>query len=264
MNCHICSQATYPFAQEILLEKYAVQYFQCTACGFVQTEAPYWLEDAYSDAINDSDIGMISRNSLLSKLVRAIILAFFDSNKIFLDYGGGYGIFVRMMRDYGFNFYLFDKFCENIFAKGFSIDTGINDQYELITAFEVFEHLINPIGDIEHILKHSKSILFSTTLLPESNPKPGEWWYYGTEHGQHISLYSRRSLLVIAERFDLNLYSDGCFLHLLTNKKISSLAFKVVSSYKVASVIGSLLSRRSSQRSLLLEDYHRVTGKRLS
>src|SRR5262249_39177480 len=119
MICHICSELADPFAKAKLLGKYDIQYFQCKSCGFVQTERPYWLGEVYSSAINNSDIGLISRNISFARSTRAVILAFFNSDARFMDYGGGYGLFVRMMRDLGIDFYWSDKFCENLFAKGF-------------------------------------------------------------------------------------------------------------------------------------------------
>ncbi len=48
------------------------------------------------------------------------------------------------------------------------------------------------------MLKISRNILFTTTLLPSPMPQPGTWWYYGLEHGQHISFYSLETLQSIA------------------------------------------------------------------
>ncbi len=41
-----------------VLGKYDVQYYQCVITGFIQTEEPYWLEEAYSSAITKLDIGL--------------------------------------------------------------------------------------------------------------------------------------------------------------------------------------------------------------
>ena len=54
-----------------------------------------------------------------------------------------YGIFVSMIRDKGFEFYWQDDFCENIFAERFVAD--MNSNYDTITAFEVVEHLPEPL-----------------------------------------------------------------------------------------------------------------------
>ncbi|MBD2384162.1 FkbM family methyltransferase [Cylindrospermum sp. FACHB-282] len=221
MKCKVCASDTDLFAQGILLGKYEIDYFQCSNCGFVQTEEPYWLEEAYSDAIAKTDVGLVCRNNNLSHSSAYIIFHLFNHEAKFLDYGGDYGLFVRIMRDLGFDFYWIDKFCTNLFAKGFEIDKSANGSYELVTAFEVFEHFVNPIEEIENILKLSRNILFSTELLPKNNPKPNEWWYYAPYEGQHISIYTCKTLQVIADKYNLNLYTNGSGLHLLTEKKLA-------------------------------------------
>lgn len=80
--------------------------------------------------------------------------------------------------------------------------------------------------EIKKISNISKNIIFSTTLLPDPIPNPSNWWYYGLNHGQHISFYSRRTLQHIANVLGLSLYSDGTKLHLMTNSKINTLFFK--------------------------------------
>ncbi len=257
VRCNICQQPTKSFAKEKILGKYNVQYFQCNYCEFIQTEYPYWLNESYSDAITSSDIGLIGRNVTLSRMTRTIISGLYDSNGKFLDYGGGYGIFVRMMRDYGFDYYLFDKFCANLFAKGFNIDGTQQNNYELVTAFEVFEHLVHPLHEIEDMLKFSKNLLFSTALIPSSNPKPNEWWYYGLDHGQHVSLYSQKSLIFIARKFGLNLYSHGNTFHLMTKKRIPRVVFNLLTRRKVI-FLTNIIHRKTS---LLPQDYFRITGR---
>lgn len=173
--CKICNCILLPFGSAPLIEKYDVLYFQCSNCGFVQTEHPYWLEEVYTDAINDSDIGLVGRNLTQLQITRALLTLFFQCDGSFVDYGGGYGLFVRLMRDKGFDFYRYDTFCENLFAKSFDTVFPSNPSYELVTAFEVFEHLVDPLSEIEKMLQFSPNIFFSTGLLPPTNPKPGEW-----------------------------------------------------------------------------------------
>jgi glycosyltransferase involved in cell wall biosynthesis len=220
MKCKICEAQVLNFAKARLLNKYNVDYFQCQKCGFVQTEDPYWLEEAYSNPISRSDIGLARRNIVFSKLTSRVIVNIFNPCAKFLDYGCGYGLFVRIMRDLGFNFYGYDKFCDNIFSQDYAVKDIIHEHYDAVTAFEVFEHFVEPSKEIEQILKFSKNILFSTELLPSSNPKPGEWSYYVPHEGQHISIYTKKSLSVIAEKYNLNIYSNGLSIHLLTEKEL--------------------------------------------
>ena len=243
-----------------VMGRHDVQYFRCPTCGFVQTEEPYWLAEAYADAIARSDVGLVERNQRLAVVARAVIGAFFKPGGRFLDYGGGYGLFVRLMRDRGFDFWRFETNCTNLFAAGFDIGPEAVAACELVTAFEVFEHLVNPLQDIQRMLRYSGSILLSTSLMPPSAPEPGGWWYYALEHGQHVSLYTREALARIAANFGLNLCSDGTSLHLLTAKKVSPALFRIVSRYRVARRLGLLWRRKS----LLPADYSKLTGRPLT
>ncbi|MFE1744235.1 methyltransferase domain-containing protein [Coleofasciculus sp. H7-2] len=252
MKCKICESDSINIANTKIMQKYDIDYFQCSNCSFIQTEEPYWLEEAYSEAIASSDVGLLFRNINLSQVSSNIIINHFNHENKFLDYGGGYGVFVRLMRDLGIDFYWYDKFCQNIFAQGFEAEDKENTRYELVTAFEVFEHLVEPIAEIEHILKFSRNILFSTELLPASNPKPNEWWYYSLDEGQHISLYTSKALSIIADNFGLNLYSDGSSLHLLTEKSLS---------HNWLNSLGGDGQENLQKTSLLQRDYLKSIGK---
>jgi hypothetical protein len=255
MVCKICGNKPDLFSEAVILFKYTVKYYKCTDCGFIQTEEPYWLEESYSEAINYSDIGLLKRNADLVPVTSNIISRFFNASEKFIDYGAGYGVFVRMMRDGGYDFYWQDKYCENIYAKEFKYIDG--EKYELLTAYEVFEHLPDPVPEVNQMLKHSDSILFSTYLLPESNPKPGEWWYYATDHGQHVSIYTRKSLAVLAEQASKRFYTNGKNIHLFTDRKISNIYFKLLT-MPYSSNAFSVLSKR---KSFLDDDYNKVINK---
>jgi len=209
-----------------ILKKYSVQYFQCTFCGYVCTENPYWLDESYKHSINITDTGMISRNIYASKIITCMLFLFLKKKSKGLDYGGGYGILTRLLRDIGFDFYWRDPFTQNLFAQGFEYPKNCNE-IEVITAFENFEHFIYPLVDLEKIFSISHNIIFSTELLPNPVPKPEEWWYYGLEHGQHISFYSKQTLQTIAEKFGVYYYSYNS-LHFFTHKKINKIFWKFV------------------------------------
>lgn len=254
MNCHICNHNLTLFATAQIANRHKAHYYKCDFCNHIQTEKPYWLDRDYSEPINQSDIGLASRNILLAKKARAIISVLFNRRGIFMDYAGGYGLFVRLMRDYGLDFFRCEKYCPNLFAQGFDADDKEQVQYEMVTAFEVFEHFEKPLEEIDNMLKFSRSILFTTELVPVSFPKPGEWWYYGLDHGQHISLYSQRSLAIIAQKFHLQLYSDGKSLHLLTEKKFSPFLFTMLTK----SCINFYLDLLFPSKTLLASDYKKL------
>ena len=89
MKCKICHRETkYIFSAKIL-NKYNIKYYHCNNCGFLQTEEPYWLDEAYQEAINISDTGIMLRNISLSKIATLIISFLFNKKAKFLDYAGG-------------------------------------------------------------------------------------------------------------------------------------------------------------------------------
>lgn len=226
MICKICKKENNYIFKAKILKKYDVAYFHCENCGFLQTEEPYWLSEAYKSPINISDTGYLSRNISLSKTLTTLLILFFDYEKSFLDYAGGYGVFVRLMRDIGFDFYWDDKYTQNLFARGFEYKSGM--KIEAITTFESFEHFDKPMEEIENMLKISKNIIFTTELLLFPIPEPDKWWYYGLVHGQHISFYSKKTLNHIANYFGLKYIFSGS-IHILTEKKnISNLKLKVL------------------------------------
>ena len=255
MRCRICASDSSKFSRGTILDRHDIGFYRCSACGFVQTEEPYWLDEAYAEAIGRSDVGLFRRNARQAKIAKAVIAVFFSSGGKFVDFGGGYGLLARLMRDAGFDFYRWDAHCENMFARGF--DAEPDGSYELLTAFELFEHLVDPVEGVERMLQFAPNILLTTELLPEPTPAPNEWWYYGINQGQHVSFYTKKSLSLLAERFSLHLASDGRSRHLMTREKASPQLFRVVSKYKVALMIDAVYRRRS----LIPEDYRRFNGR---
>jgi len=223
MKCKICAADTKPHDRGLMLGRYQVQFFRCPSCGFVQTEEPFWLKESYSSAINRSDIGYVGRNLAHAKMVHSLIGIAFDPKARFIDFGGGYGMFVRLMRDLGFDFYWRDKYCDNLFAGEHVAPDILSDRYELLTAFEVFEHLTDPMSDIHQMAALSDTIVFSTGLTPDVAPPVKEWVYYGLDHGQHVAFYTRAALLHIAGQYGMRLFSHGGFLHMLTRRNVSSI-----------------------------------------
>lgn len=215
MKCKICASECQSLSQARILQKYDIRYYFCSVCEFLQTEPPYWLTEAYADAINRYDTGILSRNIRLSAVVAVLIYFLFSSQRRFVDYAGGYGLFTRLMRDRGFDFYWSDPYSQNLLARGFEYGSTQGD-IAAVTCFEAFEHFADPLSEIERIIAISPNIIFTTALTPEPLPKPQEWWYFGLEHGQHIAFYRPKTLRLIAERFHLEYHTNHQGLHLFT------------------------------------------------
>lgn len=220
MNCKICQNETTKIFNAKVLYKYDVIYYQCNKCGFGQTEKPYWLDEAYESSMNLSDTGVMFRSERMSKITTTLIILFFNSKGVFLDYAGGLGVFTRQMRDIGFDYYWNDPYTKNELARGF--EGTLDTKYEFITTFESFEHFEYPLDEVEKMLKFTDTIILSTDLIAKKAPAHKDWWYYGSEHGQHIAFHSKESFKVIAKKFGLH-YHNAMNVHVLTKKKIGFL-----------------------------------------
>ena len=244
-----------------ILNKYDTRYFKCSQCGFIQTEKPHWLGEAYQSAITSLDVGLVRRNLDLAEVTQGIIDQNFQREGRFLDFAGGYGLFVRLMRDKGYNFFRQDKFCPNLFASNYDLyDLPSATKFELVTAFEVFEHLPDPCQEAQRMLELSDSVLFTTEIVP---PSPighaDDWWYFTPETGQHISFFSTKALEVLAAQMNCYLWTDGLTTHLLTRRKLKADPFVFRRGRLSALLDGAMRKlgyrKPSPMKSLIEDDY---------
>ena len=217
--CAICLAHVEAFGEARMFGDMDVRYFRCRACRFVQTESPHWLERAYASAITQQDLGLVARNLELAERTEAVIRLCHDLKGRFLDFGGGYGMLVRLLRDRGLKFHLHDPLCMNLFAGPSQVDSIEDSGWELVTAFELLEHLEHPAREVERLMHVTDTMVCSTVLLPDPTPRPGEWHYYGLEHGQHISLFTRSAFEALARRCGARFITNGVNLHILTKSR---------------------------------------------
>jgi hypothetical protein len=215
-RCRVCGELS-PHAFTLTLLGRAVDYFDCPACGYLQTQTPDWLEEAYASAINDVDTGILQRNRLnVGRVVMTLAVLGRLGGRV-VDHAGGYGILVRALRDVGVDARWRDKYCANLLARGFEDDDGACD---LLTAFEVFEHLVDPVSELRAMLTRAPTVLLSTELVPGlATPRP-DWWYLGPEHGQHIGFFRRATLFRLADAVGCHHASDGHAVHVFSRQPV--------------------------------------------
>jgi hypothetical protein len=216
--CPICDGRLSEHGRGVILGHIDVVYQRCVKCGLVLLPDPGWLDEAYSDAISSLDVGLLSRCQRMAALTADVVRAEALSGGRFLDWAGGYGTLTRLLRDAGFDFRHWDPHCTSLFAIGHEGDPS--EQYDLVTAFEVVEHLARPVEELGQIASHTDRLLFTTYLLPEPAPPPGSWWYYMPESGQHITFHTDRSLRVLADRLGYGVVSNGMQTHLFHRGRV--------------------------------------------
>lgn len=235
---------------------------QCPACGFIGYEEVTWLQEAYEKPINPSDVGYVFRNVQFAGILARLFNDKGILDRFFLDYGSGYGMFVRLMRDRGYHFHSLDPYCESLFAPHTTACSKRFGKYQLITAFEVFEHLADPVESLEEMLKLGDAVLFTTDLVPHPPPRAEDWDYYGFEHGQHIALWTSKSLGIMAAKFGMR-YSNLSWIspswHL-----IAPVSHPLHSPWRQEDARWRRLLNRFKKTvyppSLMMHDYHRVVA----
>lgn len=228
-----------------VLQKHDVAYLQCGQCQSLQTEPPYWLDEAYREHnLSNLDTGAAQRN--LQNLAACWSIAKVLGLRNVLDVGGGDGLLCRLLRDYEINCFVRDRYAKPTYAQGFeNPDFAIP---ELIVAFEVLEHYPQPGDDLDVLFKDSpKAVLASTGLYTNQGE---DWWYLASEAGQHVFFYSRRALSEVARKYDYQLIISGGYLLFLRPATFSATqcAFaKIMLRSKVRRLTKGLLAMRSAE-----------------
>jgi hypothetical protein len=252
--CRVCLNETDKpiFTSEIFGNN--ISYFDCSVCGYVQTEQPHWLDRAYASAINNCDTGIMVRNQSNVGLILATLSALNKINGTVVDCAGGYGILVRLLRDRGVEALWSDPYCKNLLAVGFEYT---DEKADLVTAFEAFEHFVDPLLEAEKLFAIAPNLLISTNLISSPAPQPSQWWYYGLDHGQHIGFFRLQTLRFIANKFGKYLFTDGVSYHLLADKPVNAMQWNI--NARIARRVPSLFGRKL--KSKIWSDFEIMSGK---
>lgn len=199
------------------LSGYPVYYAICNQCGFTFTpEMMQWTLGQFEQDVYNADYIKVDPDYLQNRPkanAETLISAFGDRAHLFshLDYGGGNGLLSQHLREAQFTSASYDPFVNPETA----IDTL--GTFDLITAFEVFEH----VPDVQQLMRNlvklraSNGLVLFSTLLSDGNIHPKQrlgWWYASPRNG-HISLFSRHSLFILAEQYGLKFGSFAEDLH---------------------------------------------------
>lgn len=217
--CKLCASPTAHFGTQRILGVHEAEYRRCDRCGYVFVLEPHWLEEAYATAIAALDTGIVVRNLWLADATCALLGLSLRRVRRSLDFGGGSGLLVRLMRDRGHDFRWYDEYSPNLLARGF--ESGPAGRFDMVTAFELVEHLPDPSATFDTLRKLAPVLLISTELLPPGTRQLDDWWYYAPECGQHIGFFTERSLQLVAERLGLVLSSNGRNLHVMAEHPVS-------------------------------------------
>jgi hypothetical protein len=263
--CRLCNQPANPCGRQREL-RHEAHIYQCGHCDLLQTEAPHWIAEAYSQAISALDTGAIQRNQITVGIALATAqIVGLDKTARCLDWGGGHGVFVRMMRDRGFDFRWRDEYAENLFARGF--EGKLEEPYELITSFEVFEHFVDVRQQLERLFALRPAFLLVGTLLHEGYRD--DWWYFTNDTGQHVAFYSRKTMQFIAAEFGYQVFAGPGYTVFVRDPSLGAARRKLLRllvdhaelAYGLTSLVPEAL-RMLSKVSRTQSDHHALASAR--
>ena len=221
--CPICTGPRRALFRKTFLGRHEAPLDWCAACGFLQVRAPFWLAEAYDTAIAALDTGLVARNLGIANRLAGLLPLLGDTTGPFLDAGGGIGLLVRLMRDRGFDFRWSDAHAANLLARGFTLGAG--EAAVAVTAIEVLEHCVDPVGFVAEVLAvaGTRTLIFTTETYA-GTPRC-DWWYLAPEGGQHIAFFRQDTLAALGARLGLALHSYRG-LHMLTDRAIAARAYR--------------------------------------
>ncbi len=228
INCPVCNSLCFPLdvvdfnksCEEsrgyfITLAEIPVYYFLCHTCQFCF--APMfakWGKSDFEEKIYNKDYILVDPDyievrprSNAASLIKMFSNGFEDIRH--LDYGGGNGLMSQILCESGWQSTSYDPF------NGEPDEPSRLGKFDLITAYEIFEHVADVQGLAENLsaLSTSNGIILFSTLISDGNISPRRritWWYASPRNG-HISLFSKKSLAKLATQqgFRFGSFSNG-------------------------------------------------------
>jgi len=195
----------------------AIYYARCRNCGFTFAPAMCkWTLEQFAERVYNDDYAKVDPEYLharpdanAAQMLRMIPNA--PSAMRHLDFGGGEGLMSEMLFQAGWDSQSYDPF----------VDLGVSPQtlgqFDLITAFEVFEHVpdVRSLARSLSSLLRPEGVVLFTTLVSDKylfEDKRITWWYASPRNG-HISLFTRNALYRIAQHMGFQFMSFTDVFH---------------------------------------------------
>lgn len=185
-----------------------VIYRMCSRCQFIFTDffdsfsRDQWQRYVYNDEYIKVDPEYIDVRPRRNARVLTALLSGRKARIIGLDYGGGNGKTVALLRENGWCFDTYDPFGHK------DVSPKRNGYYNFCSASEVFEHSADPVASLRDIVERASPdrlmILIGSSVHDGIVSKETRlsWWYAAPRNG-HISLFSRKSMQTLAAQFGL-------------------------------------------------------------
>jgi 2-polyprenyl-3-methyl-5-hydroxy-6-metoxy-1,4-benzoquinol methylase len=241
--CRVCAGSlVMKFRLPVLHDRFEAYFYECQTCGTLQVVNPTWLGQAYADEAlpqpNSPDAGRFVRSFSAYAYICSLLYAdVITRNTRTLDFGGGYGLLTQMLLDGGFDAWQFDEYVKApMMAPNrcvASLADATRQPFDLITSFEVLEHLLqfeDLFANFARVLKPEGTLVFSTGVY-QPTKHDSTWYYLSRMPGQHITFLSHRGIQHLAALANMKSVaywpSDDGFMIILSRKSCPELAVGV-------------------------------------
>lgn len=195
----------------------AIYYYRCQQCGFCYApEMHGWTPQAFAQRVYNDDYTVVDPDWVEARPrgnARLVSEVFANAAGTIrhLDYGGGIGLMSDLLQGDGWDSTSYDPFVDR------DVDPQSLGTFDLITSFEVFEHVPDPrrLVDTLAALLRPDGVVYFSTLVTEASIVANQrltWWYAAPRNG-HISLYTRDSLARLGKRQGFRFGSIDSNLH---------------------------------------------------
>lgn len=204
-ECIICQNITdskkHPKTNEV--------FHFCEHCDFIQKDTAYYLTEKEEHAHynwHENSIEDLRYVAYFVRFLEAAVFPFVSRGKKGFDFGSGPSpVLAQLMeRDYGYHFTLYDKF----YARD---NRYTHEEFDLITATEVIEHIANPLEVFKEwvsLMKEDSVLAVMTLFHPKEET---DFWNWAYIHDKtHISLFTQKTMIALAEKVGLEIiYCDN-------------------------------------------------------
>jgi len=174
----------------------AVYFRRCQNCGLIFTTSydsfstDDFNREIYNSAYQLIDPDYVSIRPQRNAEFLAGALGQQKTCVIGLDYGGGNGLAAKIMTEHGWRYHSYDPILDPAL-------NHIQGRANVISAFEVFEHVPNPLAGMTDLASYAAPdclLIVGTQVTDDALDRHRlGWWYAGPRNG-HITLHTRASL----------------------------------------------------------------------
>ena len=149
-----------------------------------------------------------------------------------LDFGGGLGGLSSFLMNADVDSCLFENGYAASYAKsnGVKVVSELDQEYDIVTSFEVFEHLIEPIESIKSIsgaVKKNGYLIITTGNLGKHKGPIAEWDYVRFNPDVHVLFFSPKSMEKLLLRFGFVRQLKNFHSELIVHKIINHLVIRL-------------------------------------